>query len=71
MVKKTKGFNWGPAATACSEWTGVRMSTLLKYCGVRSAAQVQRFQHCWSTCGPAHSPDCWLHSLQLCPHCIF
>jgi Oxidoreductase molybdopterin binding domain len=42
MVKKTKGFNWGPAATACSEWTGVRMSTLLKYCGVRSAAQVRR-----------------------------
>jgi DMSO/TMAO reductase YedYZ molybdopterin-dependent catalytic subunit len=41
MVKKTKGFNWGPAATACSEWTGVRMSTLLKYCGVRSAAQVR------------------------------
>jgi Oxidoreductase molybdopterin binding domain len=40
MVKKTKGFNWGPAATACSEWTGVRMSVLLKYCGVRSAAQV-------------------------------
>ena len=41
MVKKTKGFNWGPAATACSEWTGVRMSVLLKYCGVRSAAQVR------------------------------
>lgn len=40
MVKKTKGFNWGPAATACSEWMGVRMSTLLKFCGVHSAAQV-------------------------------
>ena len=30
MVKKSKGFSWGPAATGCSYWTGVRMSTLLR-----------------------------------------
>ena len=41
MVKKSKGFNWGPAATACSRWTGVRMSTLLQACGVQSYEQVQ------------------------------
>jgi len=40
MVKKTKGFNWGPAATGCSYWTGVRMSTLLNLCGVKSFEQV-------------------------------
>jgi DMSO/TMAO reductase YedYZ molybdopterin-dependent catalytic subunit len=55
MVKKTKGFNWGPAATACSEWTGVRMSTLLKYCGVRSAAQVRMFSHAQSKTEGLHS----------------
>ena len=38
MVKKTIGFSWGPAGTACSYWTGVRMSTLLELCGVDTEA---------------------------------
>ena len=42
MVKKSKGFNWGPAATGCSRWTGVRLSTLLKACGVQSHQQVRK-----------------------------
>ena len=34
MVKKTIGFNWGPAGTSCSTWTGVRLCDVLKACGV-------------------------------------
>ncbi|KAG7671215.1 hypothetical protein Ndes2437B_g03830 [Nannochloris sp. 'desiccata'] len=34
MVKKTIGFNWGPAGTACSTWTGVRLCDVLKACGI-------------------------------------
>jgi Oxidoreductase molybdopterin binding domain len=34
MVRKSKGFNWGPAATGCSMWTGVRMADLLRCAGV-------------------------------------
>lgn len=34
MVKKTIGFNWGPAGTGCSTWTGVRLCDVLKACGV-------------------------------------
>ena len=40
MVKKSKGFSWGPAATGCSYWTGVRMSTLLRKAGVHTPDQV-------------------------------
>ena len=40
MVKKSKGFSWGPAATGCSYWTGVRMSTLLRLAGVHTPDQV-------------------------------
>ncbi len=29
MIKKTIGFNWGSAATACSEWTGIPLRSLL------------------------------------------
>lgn len=39
MVKKSKGFSWGPAATGCSYWTGVRMSTLLQMAGVHTPEQ--------------------------------
>jgi nitrate reductase (NAD(P)H) len=34
MVKKTIGFNWGPAGTSCSTWTGVRLSDVLNACGI-------------------------------------
>ncbi len=40
MVKKSKGFNWGPAATGLSRWTGVRLSVLLHHCGIQSPEQV-------------------------------
>jgi len=39
MVKKSKGFNWGPAATGLSRWTGVRLSVLLNHCGIKSPEQ--------------------------------
>ena len=41
MVKKSKGFSWGPAATGCSYWTGVRMSTLLRMAGVHTPDQAR------------------------------
>lgn len=34
MVKKTIGFNWGPAGTSCSTWTGIRLGDILKACGL-------------------------------------
>jgi len=40
MVKKTIGFSWGPAGTACSYWTGVRMSHLLQLAGVDEDREV-------------------------------
>lgn len=47
MVKKSKGFNWGPAATGLTDWTGVRLSVLLQRCGIKSpeeGAQYISFQ---------------------------
>lgn len=40
MVKKTIGFSWGPAGTGCSYWTGVRMSHILRICGVDEEREV-------------------------------
>jgi DMSO/TMAO reductase YedYZ molybdopterin-dependent catalytic subunit len=40
MVKKTIGFSWGPGGTACSYWTGVRMSHLLRLAGVDQEREV-------------------------------
>ena len=37
MVAKTIGFNWGPAGTGCSEWTGVRLVDVLQHCGMQGA----------------------------------
>jgi nitrate reductase (NAD(P)H) len=45
MVKQTIGFNWGPAGTSCSTWTGVRLSDVLARCGVKSMAEGAR--HVW------------------------
>mmetsp|Transcript_30238 Transcript_30238/g.78184 ORF Transcript_30238/g.78184 Transcript_30238/m.78184 type:complete len:834 (-) Transcript_30238:53-2554(-) len=39
MVKKTIGFNWGPAGTSTGYWTGVRLSDLLTLCGAKGPAQ--------------------------------
>jgi nitrate reductase (NAD(P)H) len=45
MVRKTKGFNWGPSATSTGAWTGVRLVDLLRYCGVYSWHQGARHVH--------------------------
>ena len=45
MVKKSKGFSWGPAATGCSYWTGVRMSTLLRMARADGHEKVLRQWH--------------------------
>ncbi|CAL5220115.1 g2068 [Coccomyxa viridis] len=35
MVAKTIGFNWGPAGTSCSQWTGIRLADVLQHCGMQ------------------------------------
>lgn len=30
MIKKSIGFNWGPCATSCTYWTGVRLCDILR-----------------------------------------
>ena len=35
MVAKTIGFNWGPAGTGCSKWTGIRLADVLQRCGMQ------------------------------------
>ena len=49
MVKKTIGFSWGPAGTACSHWTGVRMSHLLSVCGVDNDRDVSFSPMVWTS----------------------
>eukprot|EP00467_Chlorarachnion_reptans_P023253 CAMPEP_0114497268 /NCGR_PEP_ID=MMETSP0109-20121206/6231_1 /TAXON_ID=29199 /ORGANISM="Chlorarachnion reptans, Strain CCCM449" /LENGTH=592 /DNA_ID=CAMNT_0001674633 /DNA_START=357 /DNA_END=2135 /DNA_ORIENTATION=- len=44
MVKKGLGFSWGAAAHATSVWKGVRLSTLLKACGVNPKAKFVCFR---------------------------
>lgn len=36
MVQQTIGFNWGPAAVSTSVWRGVRLSDILRRCGIMS-----------------------------------
>lgn len=43
IVKKSKGFNWGPTAVSTSYWTGVRMCDLLRLCGIRRPNQGAKF----------------------------
>ncbi|XP_020594459.1 nitrate reductase [NADH]-like, partial [Phalaenopsis equestris] len=37
MVRRTIGFNWGPAAVSTSVWRGVRLRHVLKRCGIMKA----------------------------------
>ena len=39
IVKKSKGFNWGPSAVSTTYWTGVRLCDLLRFCGVKKPSQ--------------------------------
>ncbi|KAK9815051.1 hypothetical protein WJX73_005946 [Symbiochloris irregularis] len=43
VVKKSKGFNWGPSAVSTTYWTGVRMCDLLRLCGIRRPTQGAKF----------------------------
>jgi len=43
MIKKSIGFNWGPTATSCSYWTGVRLCDVLKHVGARGPSQGANF----------------------------
>jgi hypothetical protein len=66
MVKQTIGFNWGPAGTSCSTWTGVRLSDVLARCGVKSMAEGAR--HVWFR-GPKGAPVTLL--LKACRRCCW
>ena len=43
MVRKSVGFNWGPAAVSTSYWTGVRLCDLLAHCGVHKTSAGARY----------------------------
>ncbi|KAK9836934.1 hypothetical protein WJX81_000653 [Elliptochloris bilobata] len=43
VVRKSVGFNWGPAAVSTSYWTGVRLCDLLAHCGVHKPSQGARY----------------------------
>lgn len=32
MIKHTRGFNWGPGATSCAVWTGVKLIDVIQSC---------------------------------------
>ena len=51
MVAKTIGFNWGPAGTSCSTWTGVRLADVLQHCGMQGQQQSANYV-CFR--GPKH-----------------
>ncbi|KAL6229260.1 hypothetical protein BDW75DRAFT_249970 [Aspergillus navahoensis] len=36
MIKRSKGFNWGPGAVGCAYWRGVRLRDVLKRAGIKS-----------------------------------
>lgn len=35
MTKKSIGFSWGPTATSCTYWTGVRLCDVLRHVGTK------------------------------------
>jgi hypothetical protein len=43
VVRKSVGFNWGPAAVSTSYWTGVRLCDLLAHCGVQKPGVGARY----------------------------
>ncbi|CAG8704319.1 391_t:CDS:2, partial [Dentiscutata heterogama] len=49
MIKQTKGFNWGAAATSCAIWKGVPLSHLLKLAGVDEKTDKPRYV-CFAGC---------------------
>ena len=51
MVAKTIGFNWGPAGTSCSQWTGIRLSDVVQHCGMQGPEKAANYV-CFR--GPKH-----------------
>eukprot|EP00210_Caulerpa_lentillifera_P005019 g4793.t1 len=43
MTKKSIGFNWGPTATSCSYWTGVRLCDVLRHVGAKGPTEGANF----------------------------
>ncbi len=43
VVRKSVGFNWGPAAVSTSYWTGVRLCDLLSHSGVQKPGVGARY----------------------------
>lgn len=43
MVKNSQGFSWGPGAVSVNNWTGARLSDVLKLVGVKSQAQGAKY----------------------------
>lgn len=43
MVKNSQGFSWGPGAVSVNNWTGARLSDILKLVGVKSQAQGAKY----------------------------
>lgn len=42
-IKRTVGFDWGPSATSCTYWTGVRLCDILRHVGAKGPSQGGRF----------------------------
>lgn len=36
LIKRSKGFNWGPGGISCAYWKGILVRDILKDCGVTS-----------------------------------
>ncbi|KAL5042073.1 hypothetical protein BDW71DRAFT_217264 [Aspergillus fruticulosus] len=47
MVKRSKGFNWGPGAVGCAYWRGVRLRDVLKRAGIKSIMDEYSESHLW------------------------
>lgn len=43
IVKKSKGFNWGPSGVSTAYWTGIRLCDLLRLCKIRRPSQGAKY----------------------------
>ncbi|KAL3448342.1 hypothetical protein BJX65DRAFT_317526 [Aspergillus insuetus] len=47
MLKRSKGFNWGPGAVGCAYWNGVRLRDVLKSAGVKELMKEYEGSRLW------------------------
>ncbi|KAL4812038.1 hypothetical protein BDW67DRAFT_179096 [Aspergillus spinulosporus] len=47
MIKRSKGFNWGPGAVGCAYWRGVRLRDVLKRAGIKSLTNEYSESRLW------------------------